>query len=67
MPKCSFCERHATATNSEEIPVCAKHTKSKGKAPLCPEHKIIMTLRKGKFGVFWGCQFFPECHEIKKA
>jgi len=30
-------------------------------AVLCPECKLGMVIRKGKYGIFWGCQDYPNC------
>jgi len=30
--------------------------------PSCPQCERKLTLRKGKFGAFWGCRNFPKCH-----
>ena len=31
----------------------------------CPKCNGILTLRIGKFGQFWGCSNFPNCHFTK--
>lgn len=36
-------------------------------APLCPNCKIPMALRKGKKGPFYGCPNYPRCKETRKA
>lgn len=37
------------------------HNGLPGGKPLCPEHNIEMTLKNGKYGVFWGCPEYPHC------
>ena len=34
---------------------------------LCPKCGSYLTVRKGKFGVFYGCQAFPKCRFTKPA
>ena len=52
--KCPFCDRQATTTNEEGVPVCVKHKNSK--LPelkcVCGEHVMLM---KGKNGVYFKC------------
>ena len=64
--KCAKCGKPATKYNSDQIPVCSKHTKEKIKAPNCPNCKLTMVIRQGKYGAFWGCQAFPMCDGIEK-
>lgn len=40
---------------------------NKYKAPICPDCKIPMALRNGKFGKFYGCKNFPSCRSIVGA
>src|SRR3989338_9989384 len=51
---CPFCEKAATAKNSQDAPVCQSHKKM-----LLPELKCscssYLDLRKGKFGVYFNC------------
>ncbi|MBI4091351.1 topoisomerase DNA-binding C4 zinc finger domain-containing protein, partial [candidate division WWE3 bacterium] len=34
--------------------------------PICPEHKVAMVLRNGRFGKFYGCPQWPRCPAIEK-
>ena len=51
---CPFCEKAATAKNSQDVPVCQAHKKM-----LLPDLKCscnsYLDLRKGKFGVYFNC------------
>ena len=51
---CPFCEKAATAKNSQDAPVCQNHKKM-----LLPDLKCscnsYLDLRKGKFGVYFNC------------
>ena len=51
---CPFCEKAATAKNSQDVPVCQAHKKM-----LLPDLKCscnsYLELRKGKFGVYFNC------------
>lgn len=33
----------------------------------CPECGREMTLRKGRYGLFWGCSGYPECRHIESV
>ena len=52
--KCPFCQKHATALNSQGVPVCAAHKEEvlDGLKCVCGETLDIL---KGKFGVFFKC------------
>jgi len=63
---CAECGNPATKLNSKGVPVCSRHSQVSIKAPQCPNCKLGMVLRKGKFGAFWGCVAFPMCDGIKK-
>ena len=62
---CPFCEKAATAKNSQDVPVCQAHKKT-----ILPDLKCscnsYLDLRKGKFGVYFNCM---NCGNInmKKA
>ena len=51
---CPFCEKAATAKNSQDVPVCQAHKKT-----ILPDLKCscnsYLDLRKGKFGVYFNC------------
>ena len=51
---CPFCEKAATAKNSQDVPVCQTHKKM-----FLPDLKCscnsYLDLRKGKFGVYFNC------------
>ncbi len=51
---CPFCQKHATTTNSQKVPVCAAH-----KQDLLNDLKCIcgstLDILNGKFGVFFLC------------
>ncbi len=64
--KCAKCGNHATIYNKEGIPTCSKHSKDKLSAPKCPECKMPMSLREGRYGKFWGCTAYPMCDGIQK-
>jgi hypothetical protein len=34
--------------------------------PACPEHHLMMLLREGPYGKFWGCPRFPTCRMKRK-
>ena len=59
-------DRRARKLNAKGIPVCSRHAKVSIKPPDCPNCKLEMVLRKGKFGSFWGCKAFPMCDGIRK-
>lgn len=61
------CGRSATSVNKQGVPVCAKHKSYKVKIPLCPECGLVMALRNGKFGAFWGCMAYPNCNGVRKT
>ncbi len=63
---CAKCGNPATKLNKEEVPVCSRHAKASVKSPKCPDCKLEMVVRKGKFGAFWGCRAFPMCEGIRK-
>ena len=62
---CPFCEKAATAKNSQDVPVCQNHKKM-----LLPDLKCscnsYLDLRKGKFGVYFNCMNCGNMN-IKKA
>lgn len=62
---CPFCEKAATAKNSQDVPVCQNHKKT-----LLPDLKCscnsYLELRKGKFGVYFNCMNCGNMN-IKKA
>lgn len=64
--KCVKCGGQATVFSKEGIPVCSRHRNEKVSPPSCPECKSKMILRKGKYGLFWGCIAFPMCDGIQK-
>jgi ribosomal protein L37AE/L43A len=64
--KCAKCGSFATRFNKDGLPTCSKHKDEKISPPICPECRSQMTLRKSKFGPFWGCSAFPMCDGIKK-
>lgn len=64
--KCAKCGKPATKYNSNQIPVCSKCTNLKINSPKCPNCKLAMVIRQGKYGSFWGCQAFPMCDGISK-
>jgi len=64
--KCAKCDSTATKINAQGIPVCSRHIKTKVSAPTCPNCGIGMVIRKGKFGMFWGCAAYPMCDGIRK-
>lgn len=35
--------------------------------PICPECGSRMVLRKGKYGMFFGCSNYPKCNHIEKV
>jgi|SRR3989338_835660 len=62
---CPFCEKAATAKNSQDVPVCQAHKKM-----LLPDLKCscnsYLDLKKGKFGVYFNCMNCGNMN-IKKA
>ncbi|MEK6876532.1 MAG: hypothetical protein AABX63_03915, partial [Nanoarchaeota archaeon] len=60
-----FCEKAATAKNSQDVPVCQAHKKT-----LLPDLKCscnsYLDLRNGKFGVYFNCMNCGNMN-IKKA
>ncbi|MDO8646928.1 MAG: topoisomerase DNA-binding C4 zinc finger domain-containing protein [Candidatus Diapherotrites archaeon] len=63
---CAICGKPATKINAQGAPACSTHARQSVKAPECPNCKVEMTIRKGKFGSFWGCKAFPMCDGIRK-
>ena len=63
--KCAKCGNPASKYNSAGFPVCARHLKIKIKPPKCPNCKLEMVVREGKFGRFWGCPAFPMCDGLQ--
>ncbi len=64
--KCAKCGKFATKLNSQDLPVCSRHSTVEIKVPSCPNCGLGMTLRESKFGKFWGCKAFPMCDGLKK-
>jgi len=64
--KCAKCGINATIYNKSGVPVCGKHSQEKISSPSCPECNGLMSIRKSKFGSFWGCAAYPMCDGIKK-
>ena len=64
--KCANCGKTATKYSKEGIPVCSRCVNAKVKAPKCPDCKLEMSIRTGKYGQFWGCKAFPMCEGIRK-
>ena len=52
--KCPFCQKHATAINSQKIPVCPSHKNEMLDNLKCVCGSPLETLH-GKFGVFFSC------------
>jgi len=52
--RCPFCQRHATAMNSQKVPVCQLHKEEvlDNLRCVCGSYLEIM---HGKFGVFFSC------------
>ena len=52
--KCPFCQKQATAMNSQDVPVCAAH-----KEEILDDLKCVcgstLEMMHGKFGVFFSC------------
>ena len=63
--KCPFCQRHATAVNSQKVPVCQSHRHEKLDNLKCICGMELEMLH-GKFGTFFSC---VKCGSIsmKKA
>ena len=63
--KCPFCQKQATAMNSQKIPVCQSHKDETLENLKCICGSPLETLH-GKFGVFFSCM---KCGNInlKKA
>ena len=64
--KCAKCGKPATKYNKNQIPVCGKCANAKITPPTCPNCKLEMVIRQGKYGAFWGCPAFPMCDGISK-
>jgi len=64
--KCAKCSNPASKYNAKGFPVCARHSKARITAPSCPNCRLEMVLREGKFGKFWGCPAFPMCDGLQK-
>ncbi|MBI3026640.1 hypothetical protein HYY70_00870 [Candidatus Woesearchaeota archaeon] len=52
--KCPFCQKHATAMNSQKVPVCQLHKEEMLDNLRCVCGSPLETLH-GKFGVFFSC------------
>ena len=52
--KCPFCQKQATAMNSQEVPVCHEHKEDVLEDLKCVCGSILEMLH-GKFGVFFKC------------
>jgi ssDNA-binding Zn-finger/Zn-ribbon topoisomerase 1 len=39
----------------------AAHLEHIAPAPMCPEHRVPMQVRRGKSGEFFGCPHYPAC------
>lgn len=52
--KCPFCRRHATAMNSQKVPVCQSHREEMLDNLKCMCGLELETLH-GKFGTFFSC------------
>jgi len=52
--KCPFCQKHATAINSQKVPVCQLHKNEALGNLRCACGSLLETLH-GKFGVFFSC------------
>ncbi|MBI2657487.1 hypothetical protein HYX08_02215 [Candidatus Woesearchaeota archaeon] len=63
--KCPFCQKHATAINSQKVPVCQSHKEEVLDSLKCICGSHLETLN-GKFGTFFSC---AKCGNInmKKA
>ncbi len=64
--KCAKCGKTASKYNKDGFPVCSTHARVKISPPKCPNCKLKMVIREGKFGKFWGCVAFPMCDGIQK-
>ena len=52
--KCPFCQKHATAMNKQNVPVCLSHKEEKLDDLKCVCGSSLEMLH-GKFGVFFSC------------
>ncbi len=52
--KCPFCDKHATTSNSQGVPVCTDHKEEllDGLKCACGEY---LEVRSGKFGAYFNC------------
>ncbi len=66
MTRCAVCGKPATTTNKAGIPTCSRCRNKKFSIPTCPDCGATMTLRRGKFGAFWGCSMYPNCLGTRK-
>ncbi|OIN87038.1 MAG: hypothetical protein CO092_02260 [Candidatus Aenigmarchaeota archaeon CG_4_9_14_3_um_filter_37_18] len=67
---CVHCGMFATVFNKEDQPVCMRCREKNPKRYVCSKCKSLMTIRKGKYGSFWGCSGYPMCDNsvsIKQA
>lgn len=51
---CPFCQKHATAMNSQKVPVCMSHKEEKLDDLKCV-CGLSLEMLHGKFGVFFSC------------
>lgn len=42
-----------------------KVSPNNGQGKICPECGSVMKLRKGRYGMFWGCSNYPKCNHIE--
>lgn len=52
--KCPFCQKQATAMNSQKVPVCAAHKEGRLDDLKCVCGSALEMLH-GKFGIFFSC------------
>jgi len=67
---CVHCGKFATIFNKEGQPTCVRCVKKPFKGYKCSKCGGIMSIKKGKYGSFWGCSDYPICDHtvsLKKA
>jgi len=63
---CAVCGAIATRELENGTTLCSRCDAKDVKTPDCPMCGSGMSLRKGKFGSFWGCMMYPNCMGTKK-
>jgi len=64
--KCAVCGGQATKELENGTTLCSRCNPKDVKMQNCPVCGKSMSIRKGKFGSFWGCIMYPNCMGTRK-